>query len=244
MGNAIFKEMRKSKTPALDKFKKELSKLKGKKRQEFIDASIRVEKSKFTDAQLIGFKKTGEASRKIYTKEECLEDYNKWFILNETVDMSFNGHKRWLNNSSGICKYATKMGWFSEFENNKKVEILNLLKEKFKQSALKFSSKIQWWNGDNSSYKRAYRIYPNDKIASNIFFEECCSHMVNNKPIYQYDINFKLIKKWDYLSEMGRGLNISVNSISSASIYNSNNPKKYKIRFGFIFTYSLIKLKK
>lgn len=58
-----------------------------------------------------------------------------------------------------------------------------------------------------------------------------------SKPIYQYDKNLNLVKKWDYAKECCDYLNISRGNVSTSAKYNSKITKNYMIRHGFIFSF-------
>lgn len=62
------------------------------------------------------------------------------------------------------------------------------------------------------------------------------------KKLYQYDLDYKLIKIWDYAKECADNYKVSEGNISSAATYNSNITKDFKIRYNFIFLHKEITL--
>jgi group I intron endonuclease len=58
-----------------------------------------------------------------------------------------------------------------------------------------------------------------------------------SKPIYQYDKDLNLIKKWDYAKECCEFLNISRGNVSVCAKYNSEIKSDFMVRYGFIFSF-------
>jgi hypothetical protein len=57
-----------------------------------------------------------------------------------------------------------------------------------------------------------------------------------SKPIYQYDKNLNLLKRWEYAKECCEFLKISRGNVSICANYNSNIKSDFMIRYGFIFS--------
>lgn len=64
------------------------------------------------------------------------------------------------------------------------------------------------------------------------------------KKLYQYDLDYKLIKIWDYAKQFSDIYKVSEGNISSAATYNSRVSEKFKIRYNYIFLHKEINLEK
>jgi hypothetical protein len=58
-----------------------------------------------------------------------------------------------------------------------------------------------------------------------------------SRPIYQYDKDLNLIRKWEYAKECCDFLKISRGNVSVCATYNSNKKSDFMIRYGFIFSF-------
>jgi hypothetical protein len=58
-----------------------------------------------------------------------------------------------------------------------------------------------------------------------------------SKKLFQYSIDYKLIKVWNYAKEAAVFYKISEGNISSAATYNSKVNNNFKIRYNFIFSH-------
>lgn len=175
--------------------------------------------------------------------DELMPSYHKKFTLKECREdaLKYKTKAEWWDKNPRLVGQAVRSGFYDKctkhMPERHQPHKLNFTEEECKQHAIQCTSKGEWSDKFPKTYSFAGK---NKKL-----FAECCKHMTRikaqpeSKITYQYDINLNFIKKWEYISEIERQLNLS--NIGWAAKHNSNKPEQYKLRGGFIFTYTKIK---